>query len=440
MSGIAPPMTDSIMPIKDEDKAMELDHQFLSAMSRRVGGSFYVFEPGRFVKNFNTLTTCFQSHGSNIHVAYALKANYLPAICDLLLHLDGWAEVVSRLELDIARRSLPMSRIVFNGPVKTEDDLKVALHGGCQLNIDSFHEIALLRKLSMSFDDIPVGLRVSFPSSGGCSRFGFDAESGELDDALSVISTIPRVRVITLHCHKTSRALGVQSHVNRVRDLCALALKLQSHHPITTINIGGGLLGNMPAALARQFPFPLPSVEESAHAIGHAFARYRSDSNLSLMVEPGTALVADTMSLVAKVIEVRKRSDGYQVLLDTSINSVNPTRSGILPIVSVVSEGRHPVRTFRAVGHTCMEHDVLIDDLEAGLTPGDFVIFHNRGAYSFNFTPHFIHPIPAVVDNKGNILKNADDVISVTQSHRHYSRAICEGVINEYHADLCRKT
>ncbi|XKE43997.1 hypothetical protein LG302_11445 [Halomonas organivorans] len=418
---------------------MKLDYDFLSRMSRRLGGSFYVFDPETFVGNFISLQRCLHSYTPDARIAYALKSNYLPAICDLLSKMGGWAEVVSRLEFDIACTSLPTSRIVYNGPVKTEDDLIIALQGGSQLNVDSFHELSLLKNISGSFSDMPIGLRVCFPSPGAASRFGFDVASGELDQAIDEVSKIHAARLVALHCHATRRDLGVQSHVNRIRDLCLLADKLRSRHPIDTINIGGGILGDMPVALANQFPFPSPSVLESAHAIGEAFIRYRPAPGISLMIEPGTALAANAMCLAVKVIEVRKRSDGYQALLDSSINSVNPTRSKIQPSVNIVSNLDNAAQTYRLVGHTCMEHDILVDSIQAALRPGDFVVFNNRGAYSLNFTPHFIHPLPAVVDKHGNILKEPDDASSVTQTHRHYNSAISEGIINEYHADVRRQ-
>ncbi|MDR5903052.1 alanine racemase [Halomonas icarae] len=402
-----------------------VEHAFLDEIAREVGDSFYLFDEAAFRRNYLGLRGRLREHWPGTDVAYALKANYMPALVACVADMQGQVEVVSRFEYDVARRFLPAERIIYNGPIKREADLRLALEAGSQVNLDSFAELEALARIAGALPRMRVGLRLNFPSSQLISRFGFDVENGELDEALTRLEALPGAEVVALHCHATCRALGVEDPVRRIRRLCEVATRLLPDHPIETINIGGGLLGEMPASLRSQFSFPVPSLEEYADAIGEAFVHHRPSAVTRLVVEPGVSMVANTMCLAARVMEVRQRRDGWQALLDTSINAVNPTRSSVAPLLEAVSVGAVSARrdeasqpqSFKLVGNTCMEHDVICEEFTAALQVGDFVLAKNRGAYSLNYTPPFIVPACGVVDLEGRVLKRADGDASILASY-----------------------
>lgn len=435
------PPRDGSMSIAVEGEKMRLDHTLLTAVSQRVGGAFYLFDDQRFQDNYQDLRDGLRREWPRVEVAYAMKANYMPAIGDLLDELDGWAEVVSRFEYEVARRSLPGDRVIFNGPIKREDDLRLAFASGSLVNIDSFAEIEALRRVAPSFDRLPVGLRLCFESPHLVSRFGFEVESGELDRALQECEVIDNLEVVALHYHATCRQRGVDDLADRVTQLCRVAEMLLPRHPIQTLDIGGGLLGDMPEALKEQFPFPVPAMADYVAAIGEAMRRCSPTPSMRLVVEPGVSMVANTMCLVARVMEVRARRQGWQALLDTSVNSVSPTRSGTRPVLEAVTasprDGAKSSR-YRLVGNTCMEHDVISESFPGPLEEGDFIVVANRGAYSLNYTPPFIVPSPAVVDRRGRVLKRADDHHSLLASYRQPSVCTSKEARDGYPVHECR--
>src|SRR5690554_5236486 len=169
---------------------MIYEHAFLEGVSREVGGAFYVFDESAFRSNYLRLRDRLRWHWPGTEVVYALKANYMPPILHALATLQGWAEVVSRFEYEVARQFIPGERITFNGPVKRSEDLRVALQAGSQVNLDSFAEIDCLRQLSGEFNRLRIGLRLCFPSSQLSSRFGFEVEGVELEQALKELAAI----------------------------------------------------------------------------------------------------------------------------------------------------------------------------------------------------------------------------------------------------------
>ena len=77
----------------------------------------------------------------------SVKTNSLPWILKWMDAHGVYAEVVSDEEYQLALLSgCPADRIVFNGPVKTEEYLRKAFEGGSIINIDSRHELDFIRR------------------------------------------------------------------------------------------------------------------------------------------------------------------------------------------------------------------------------------------------------------------------------------------------------
>ncbi len=400
---------------------MPASHEFLDRVARKHGDSFYVFNAERFKSNYLAFREGLRRHYRNSDVAYAFKANYMPAIGRLLADLQGMGEVVSRFEYDVARRFLPADRLVFNGPVKRDEDLLFALQSGSQLNLDSLHELERLVRLTDHGAPCRIGLRISACKADGAeSRFGLSAETGELDAALKLLDQHEHITVNSLHCHLNSPTKTPEEFVARLETLWSIANTLNPRHRLGSINVGGGFFGRLPEALRRQFDCPIATADEYTAAIGKAFASMCPDGQVQLLIEPGVSVVADTMILVARVMGIRQRNGRRQALLDTSIVGVNPTHSALQAPLSVVAPERARgslLQPCALVGNTCMEHDTIVPELVADLEVGDFIVFGNRGAYSINYTPDFIHPASAIVDSHGNLLKSADNATTALASY-----------------------
>lgn len=400
---------------------MPASYDFLDEVSRQHGDSFYVFDEEQFRSNYLAFRKGLRRYCANSDVAYAFKANYMPAIGHVLADLDGMGEVVSRFEYDVARRYLPANRLIFNGPVKRDEDIVFALESGSQVNLDSLHELERLVQLTGNGMPCEIGLRISAVKADGTeSRFGLSAETEELRKALVLLDQHQHITVNSLHCHLSSATKGPEEFVARLEYLWSIAAIMNPRHHLRSINIGGGFFGRLPEALGRQFACPIATVDEYTSVIGQAFASMCPQGRIQLLIEPGVSVVADTLCLAARVVGIRKRNGLLQALLDTSIVSVNPTHSRLKAPLSIVASDQSrssQLQTYSLVGNTCMEHDIIVAELAANLHVGDFIVFDNRGAYSINYTPDFIHPAPAIVDTHGKLLKAADNVASALASY-----------------------
>ena len=67
----------------------------------------------------------------NYRIAYSFKTNYAPYICRSAKVLGAFAEVVSGMEYEIARRlGISTSKVHFNGPYKNSKAVKEIILGG----------------------------------------------------------------------------------------------------------------------------------------------------------------------------------------------------------------------------------------------------------------------------------------------------------------------
>lgn len=390
------------------------------AYSRRYGDAFYVFDESRFVANFTGLLSAFRRYYAATQIAYSYKTNYTPAICQRVEALGGYAEVVSAMEYALARRvGVPPGKIVYNGPWKSAASARDALTSGCIVNLDSDRDLTLLTEVAAEARDrrIRVGIRCNFPLGGYAdSRFGFDVEGDSCRGAVAKIRNLSNVTLVGLHCHFPHREL--RSFTERAVRIIEVARQFFEAPP-EYISIGGGFYGHMPGDMKAQFPGGVPTFEDYGRVVGQLFASaYRKEERTPILfIEPGTALVADTFSFVARVIDLKViRSRRLACLAGSMFNTSPYAWSQRLPVEVLHSVEGEPALsaadTCDLVGYTCIEGDVLSRDVRGPLSVGDYAVFSNVGSYSVVMKPPFILPnVPIVMrlaDGESRLVKRAE--------------------------------
>jgi len=113
-----------------------LDFSVLNKLEATFGSSFYLADPSLFCANVDDFLSTFRAIYANTYFGYPYKCNYIPHFCKLADSKHLYAEVASRMELELALKLgvLP-DRIIFNGPYKTDDDILTAIRAGILLNL-----------------------------------------------------------------------------------------------------------------------------------------------------------------------------------------------------------------------------------------------------------------------------------------------------------------
>ena len=380
-----------------------LSFEILNDLMEEYGDAFYLLDSEQFKSNFTELNNAFSAIYPNFNIAYSYKTNYTPKLCRIINELGGYAEVVSDMEMEIALRiGVDPVKIIWNGPYKNAQKVEQLLLSGGTVNIDSAYEIKLIKTIAERYPNhmLNVGVRVNFDVKDNViSRFGFDIESEEFQQVLTMTAKIPNIYLIGIQCHFATRRLDTW----RPRAEGMINLLDKFNIVPEHIDLGGGLFGKMADSLKEQFDTSIPTYEEYAQTVAPLFAERFTDHKPLLLLEPGSALVGDCMQFVSRIVNIKNiRGKAIATLLG-SIYNINPTLNKKNPPIKVFSTGvnQKEYLDLDIGGFTCIESDYVYRHFDGKLAPGDIVVFGNAGSYSIVLKPPFILPNFPILDITG---------------------------------------
>ncbi len=359
------------------------------ALAERFGTPLYAFDGERLADEAHAFR---EAAGPDVTVAYSLKSNTLMGLVSRLHRAGCWAEVASGHEYRLARRAgVPGGRIVFNGPLKTDDELRRALSEGATVIADGIEQVRAIAALApWASAGARVGLRLVPPDRVGRDRFGVSARAAPAVAALLARAGLP---LTGLHIHLGAYQLGpmppsgppihgvtVQYPVPVERFAAAAA-----HLRATADRVGGiewlDLGGGWPAASALA-----GHLDAARAALG--------PDHPPLILEPGRALIRDAGWLLTRV--VARRGPGRYVV-DVGITQVPCVQWKRSPVHPVAPRQGHE-RPTDLYGPLCLQHDAVAREVPLPpLAVGDLVWIGQTGAYAMAQASPFIHLRPAAV-------------------------------------------
>ncbi|PHS70306.1 MAG: diaminopimelate decarboxylase [Methylophaga sp.] len=393
-------MSDAFNSLSSSD-ALSLVHQF--------GTPLFLIERQSLLARYQEFSQAIIRHTSNGILAYSYKTNPLSGLIRLLHDQGAWAEVVSEDEYKLARsQQIPGSRIIFNGPVKSDQALERAIRDKAIINIDHFEELDRLNHLGqMQGITIPVGLRVMVEDHDNAwDRFGFSLTSGDFADAVRWIAQQPGVTLKGLHSHigTNIRDLTRFHHLANSLAEARILAREYNNDELDWIDVGGGLAGISPRWEDPQHD-PYAAIEINDYLDQFKPLFQAVPHSTQIFFEPGRTLVDACGGLLSQVQAVRFQNKHQAVyIMDAGINTT-PT----------VSTYRHPIRVVdrqasnsepqeagllatRLLGPSCMNHDILYQDVNLPpLRRGDLILINGLGAYNASRAVPFIHLRPGAV-------------------------------------------
>ena len=318
------------------------------------------------------------------HVAYALKANPLPALLEVMRAAGLAAEAGSRGELEQASRAgFAPATLVLNGNGRTPEEAAwVAARGVHSINADSIEELDLLQQHAAAAGrKLRVALRVNPDIAAPVHRYiatghdeaKFGVAAGEALEAWAARGRWPELRLDGVHLHVGSNLLDSGPLEQGAR--FALELAAEATHrgaPLALVNLGGGF--GIDGTGAREFPLE----RYAAHLA--ELARGRS---LEWVVEPGRWLVAPVGLLLAEVLWVKRRGGRRFVVIAAGLNDlIRPALYGARHAIVPLRPRAGPAEPAMVVGPVCESSDCF--DPAAPLPPlerGDVVAILDAGAY-----------------------------------------------------------
>jgi diaminopimelate decarboxylase len=398
------------------------------------GTPLHVVHRPRLCRDFEAFRAAFAQRWPDVVVAYSYKTNPVPGVLAELHALGAWAEVISHFELWLALElGVPVERIIYNGPAKSADGLRLAMtHGIGLVNVDNAEEIDQIGQLAGATPRKQnVGVRV-VTSVGWSGQFGHRLADGEAYEAFSRLAQMQHVAPNAVHVHLGTSLRDVDTYVRAAHEVLAFARDLERRLGITIdrFDFGGGF--GVPTVrpysewderlLASGYPprpidlTETPDIEAFARPIAellHAHCGLRTPraSSPMLILEPGRAITSRAQTLLLRVLAIKEWTNGtLRVILDGGKNIALPTgyeMHELLPASRMLDMCIAPHTFF---GPLCHPGDVLVRNKSfPRLAAGDVVALMDAGAYFVPNQMTFSNPRPAIaiVDERGHRLLRA---------------------------------
>lgn len=360
-------------------------------VAERVGTPFYLYSSNTLGNHFRAFDSAFS--GVPRIICFALKSNSNSAVLRLLGREGAGADIVSGGELYRALRAgIDPKKIVYAGVGKRRDEIEYALKVGILMfNVESGDELQALSQAAAEMRAVArIALRVNpnidpkthaYISTGlKENKFGIPIEQAL--EYYQMAKALPNVEIVGVHQHIGSQITEVQPFIDALEKVVAFVKELRSADiGIKYIDIGGGL-----GITYKDETPPLP--KELAFAIQPLL----KESDCTLVLEPGRAIVGNAGILVTRAIYRKESGDKRFLIVDAGMNdlirpSLYDAYHEIRPVIEPKSSEQ---AVFDVVGPICESGDFLAKDREMpAVDQGDLLAVMSAGAYGFSMSSNY---------------------------------------------------
>ncbi|KAL7027702.1 hypothetical protein ACKWTF_005537 [Chironomus riparius] len=320
-----------------------------------------------------------------INPYYSVRSNNNEEILKLLRDLGVGFNCGSKNEtLQVLDLNVDPKRVICSHTVKEVSFIKLLAEKG--VDILTFDSITELKKIKKHHPKAKVLLRIKFDATDSIISLGTKFGCNPETEASYLIKSCKELKInligIAFHVGLVLTDHGVYERaLNAVRILFDYAESLDMK--LKFVDIGGGFIGRDPLIF-----------DNYAKSINDGIERLFPSTEIQIIAEPGRYFVESAFSLAAQVILKRNFEDGhaYYYLNDSMFSSflINFLFNIQLQF-SVIrkSKLKHKPKEMMSTiwGSSTNPLDKIIGDkIIPEMEIGDWMIFHNMGAYTFSST------------------------------------------------------
>jgi len=366
---------------------MEIWFKTIQEIAKKEGTPVFIVDHEKIRQNYRE----FKESLPRVQAYYAVKANSDPEIIKTIYSLGGSFDVASFPEFmlvheniknlsDKERQDFIWDKIIYANTIKQEETLRELDPYKPLVTYDNIDE---LKKIKVHCPHAGLVLRIRVPNTGSMvelsSKFG--AHPGEAVDLILEAFNIGLV-VEGISFHVGSQCNNFENYIQALQLSASILKEAESRgHKINILDIGGGF--------PVRYNSKVKSFKTLARKLNSEMDRL-FPKTMEILAEPGRFMVANSATLVAKVIGKAVRDGKPCYYLD---DGVYHTFSGI-----VFDHCVYPIKAFKegekkvsaVFGPTCDAFDTIsiaeeLPDLEIN----DFVYAENIGAYSRASSTYF---------------------------------------------------
>lgn len=324
-------------------------------------------------------------------VCYAVKANSNLAVLNILARLGSGFDIVSKGELArVLEAGGDASKVVFSGVGKTSDEIAYALNKGIYcFNVESPAELDRISAVATKLGKTaPISLRVNPDVDAGThpyistglkeNKFGIS-----IDGAVAIYqyaASLPGLTIKGVDCHIGSQLTEITPFLDALdRVLLLVDALAEQNIKLSHIDVGGGL----GVCYDNEKP---PHPDQYAKAIAKKLEGY----DLTLIYEPGRAIMANAGILVTEV-EFLKSNEGRNfAIVDAAMNDlIRPALYQAWQKIIEVEEQDREKAVYDIVGPICETGDFIGKERELAIKAGDLLAVRSSGAYGFTMSSNY---------------------------------------------------
>lgn len=326
-------------------------------------------------------------------ICYAVKANSNLGVLSTMAKLGSGFDIVSGGELSrVLKAGGDPAKVVFSGVGKTRQEIAFALEQGIKcFNVESPVELQRINEVAGQVGKrAPISIRVNpdvdakthpYISTGlKANKFGIARE-----EAIAIYqqaAALPNLHIVGIDCHIGSQLTEVAPFVDALDRLLALIDELADNGiRIEHLDVGGGL----------GVPYKDETPPSPVNYVEALMSRMASRPELTLLFEPGRAIMANAGILLTRVELIKHNGDKHFAVVDAAMNDlIRPALYSAWQ--NIVPADRNLVRdevTYDVVGPICETGDFLGKDRNLGIVEGDLLAIRSAGAYGFVMSSNY---------------------------------------------------
>ena len=366
---------------------MSLSSAQLITIAETYGSPVYIYDAATIEQQYRKLTSAFEN--CNAKFFYACKAlsniNILQFIHSLGSNLDCVS--INEVQLGLKAGFTPL-QIIFTPNCVDFSEIEAAKELGVHINIDN---MSILEQFGNKFGaSYPVCIRINpHIMAGGNMKISTGHIDSKFGISIHQLRHIQRVVKSTglivhgLHMHTGSEIKDIEVFIRSLDILLDIAHDFPN---LIFLDLGSG------------FKVPYQDGDYStdlitlATRIKETFATFETEyqRTFEIWFEPGKFLVSDSGTLVVKANVVKQTTATTFVGVNSGFNHlIRPMFYDAYHKISNLSAPDGAERIYTVVGHLCETDTFAWDRKINEVHEGDYLAFHNAGAYGFEMSSSF---------------------------------------------------
>lgn len=390
--------------------AKHLTNQQLIEIANEFGTPVYVYHAERIGEQYKKLQKAFKQ--SNARFFYACKSLTNINVLKYMRSLGACLDCVSINEVKLGLMAgFDPKNILYTPNCVDFEEIVETKELGVNINIDN---ISILEQFGNRFaDTYPVCIRLNPHIMAGGN---YKISTGHIDSKFGIsihqmrhierIVKTTKLNVTGIHMHTGSEIKDIRVFLEGLNVMFDMA----THFPnLQFIDLGSGF----------KVPYKPDDAETDVNTLGEkvaqAFAEFEKESGkkLEIWFEPGKYLVSQCGYFVVKTNVIKQTPAAVFVGVNSGFNHlIRPMMYEAYHHIENISNPNGAERIYNVVGNICETDTFAWDRKLNEVREGDYLVFHNAGAYGFEMSSNFNSRLkPAevmVLDGKAKLIRKRD--------------------------------